>query len=98
MSVYLLCIQPPLAHAAHYCGFSEAPTVDRRVNEHLSGGCKASPLVVAALLAGRTVTLARRWDGPQFNRAFERRLKNLGGKRRAQRCPFCGAKRPQANA
>ena len=35
MSVYLLCIQPPLAHAAHYCGFSEAPTVDRRVNEHL---------------------------------------------------------------
>jgi hypothetical protein len=98
VSVYLLCIQPPLKHAAHYCGFSEAPTVDRRVNEHLSGGSKASPLIVAALMAGRTVTLTQRWEGPQFDRAFERRLKSLGGKRRAQRCPLCGAKRHQAKS
>jgi hypothetical protein len=98
MSVYLIHIEPPLRHARDYVGYTPDARVDRRVNEHLSGGCKASPLIVAALLAGRTVTLARRWEGPQFDRAFERRLKSLGGKSRAQRCPFCGAQRRQANA
>ena len=96
MSVYLIHIEPPLRHAKHYVGYTPDARVDRRVNEHLAGGCKASPLIVAALLAGRSVTLARRWESQQFDRAFERRLKSLGGKRRAQRCPFCGAK--QANA
>ena len=98
MSVYVLHIEPRLAHAAHYVGFSEAPTVDRRVAEHLSGGCKASPLIVAALMAGCAVSLAQRWDGPQFDRAFERRLKNLGGKARANRCPLCAKRVPHAKA
>jgi hypothetical protein len=98
MSLYLLHIEPRYRHAGHYLGFTSDRTVDRRVNEHLAGGCKASPLIVAALLAGRAVTLARRWEGPQFDRAFERKLKSLGGKSRAQRCPFCGAQRRPANA
>ena len=97
MSVYLIHIEPPLGHARDYVGWTIERTVDRRVNEHLSGGCKASPLIVAALMAGRTVTLARRWDGDEFDRAFERKLKERGGKGRAQRCPFCGAKRRQVS-
>ena len=98
MSVYLLCITPPYKHARHYVGWTEGRTVDHRVNQHLSGGCKATPLVIAALMAGSRVALARRWEGDEFDRTFERRLKERGGKARAQRCPLCGAQQRQAKA
>lgn len=103
MSVYILHVEPRLAHAGHYVGWTEERTVTHRVNQHLSAGSKASPLIIAALMAGRAVTLARAWEGDQFDRAFERRLKNLGGKARTQRCPLCAkrvklAKRAKAKS
>jgi hypothetical protein len=70
--------------------------VDRRVNEHLSGGSKASPLIVAALLAGRTVVLANKWEGDRYDRAFERYLKTRDSQGRRNRCPYCRAHAPQA--
>jgi hypothetical protein len=99
MSVYLLHIEPGLKHARDYIGWTPDATVDRRVSEHLnqvSGKC--SPLVRAAFRAGCTVTLARRWEGDEFDRAFERKLKERGGPRRAKRCPLCSAKRNQKGA
>jgi hypothetical protein len=98
LSTYLLHIEPAFHHAAHYCGFTEERTVTHRVNQHLSGGSKASPLIVAALMAGHTVTLARAWEGDAFDRAFERRLKNLGGRARTKRCPVCEARRRNGGA
>jgi predicted GIY-YIG superfamily endonuclease len=89
MSVYLLCIQPPYHHARSYVGWTPDATVNRRVNEHLSGGCKASPLVAAALMAGHTVGLARAWEGAEYNRKFERHLKRLGGQSKRNLCPHC---------
>ena len=86
MSLYLLCIQPRYKHAGHYLGFCKADRVDRRVNEHLAGGSKASPLILAALMAGHTVTLARRWEGQAFDRKAERAKKNRG---HARLCPLC---------
>jgi hypothetical protein len=89
MSVYLLHIEPAYRHARHYVGWTEEHTVTHRVNQHLSGGCKATPLVIAALMAGSRVTLARAWEGAAFDRAFERKLKERGGASRARRCPLC---------
>ena len=45
MSLYLLHIEPRYKHAGHYLGFCESDHVDRRVNQHLAAGSKASPLV-----------------------------------------------------
>jgi hypothetical protein len=86
VSLYLLHIEPRYRHAGHYLGFCQAERVDRRVNEHLSGGSKASPLILAALMAGRTVTLARRWEGVQYDRKAERAKKGRGHTRM---CPLC---------
>ena len=96
MSVYLLCITPPYKHARSYVGWTQERTVDHRLNQHLAGGCKANPLILHALLAGHTVELHRKWEGDQYDRAFERRMKELGGKARALRCPLCGARQRQA--
>ena len=96
MSVYLLHLDPPVAHACHYVGYSQERTVTHRVNQHLAGGSKASPLIIAALMQGSRVTLARAWEGDEFDRTFERRLKNLGGKARTHRCPLCAARAKQA--
>jgi hypothetical protein len=86
MSLYLLHIEPRYRHAGHYLGFCQAERVDRRVNEHLAGGSKASPLILAALMAGRTVTLARKWEGAQYDRKAERAKKTRG---HAWLCPRC---------
>jgi hypothetical protein len=96
VSVYLLCITPPYKHARSYVGWTQERTVDHRVNQHLAGGSKANPLILHALLAGHTVELHRKWEGDEFDRTFERKLKSLGGKARARRCPLCGAQRRQA--
>lgn len=89
--IYILHIDPPLHHAKHYVGFTKDKTVDRRVNEHLTqSGRRPSKLVGAALLAGRTVTLAATLDG---DRALERRLKA-----RKNAAAFCEICRPAYNA
>lgn len=88
MTLYLLHIEPPYKQAKHYLGFTPDEDPARRVAEHLSGGCKASPLIKAALKAGHTVTHVRTMEG---SRTDERRIKN---KRNTPRlCPCCREKR-----
>ena len=89
--IYILHIDPPLAHARHYVGWTQDEDVARRVNEHLEqSGRRPSKLVGAALRAGRVVTLVGTLEG---DRTFERRLKTGGGA--ARFCPLC---RPAYNA
>jgi hypothetical protein len=66
---YLLCIQPPYHHARHYAGWTADADPTRRFGEHLAGRFEpdadgalryvgtGSPLVAAALAAGRRVDL-----------------------------------------
>jgi hypothetical protein len=97
MSLYLLHIEPGYKHARHYCGFTPDLRVNRRAMEHIDGvRHKASPLILAALNAGCTVVIARRWEGPQYGRAQERRMKDGGTL--PKYCPLCRARRRQANA
>lgn len=89
--IYILHIDPPLAHARHYVGWTKDEDVTRRVNEHLKqSGRRPSKLIGAALRAGRAVTLAGTLEG---DRDFERRLKSRGGA--SSYCPLC---RPARNA
>jgi hypothetical protein len=85
VSVYILHIEPPYRHAAHYIGFTTRPVGDR-VGEHLAG--RGSPLIAAALSAGHEVTVARKWHCG--TRQFERFLKNH--KATPKFCPHCSAK------
>jgi predicted GIY-YIG superfamily endonuclease len=84
MAVYVLHIEPPYRHAAHYIGFTTRP--DARVAEHLAG--RGSPLIRAALAAGHEVNVSLKWHCG--TRAFERYLKNQKGTR--QFCPRCNPK------
>ena len=62
MSLYLLPLEPRYKHAGHYLGHTPDLSVNRRAMEHIDGvRGKASPLVLAALDAGSTVVIARRW-------------------------------------
>lgn len=89
--IYILHIDPPLAHARHYVGWTKDRDVSRRVSQHLNQtGSRPSPLVGAALAAGCTVTLARVLDG---DRTFERRIKARHGA--SSYCPIC---KPAHNA
>lgn len=83
--IYILHIDPPLAHARHYVGWTQDEDVTRRVEQHLKqSGRRPSRLIGAALAAGRTVTLAGVLEG---DRDFERRLKSRHGA--AAYCPAC---------
>ena len=87
MSLYLLHIEPRYRHAGHYLGFTPDLRVDRRAREHIDGvQHKASPLILAALNAGCTGTIARRWEGTQYDRKAERAKKHRG---HTHRCPLC---------
>jgi predicted GIY-YIG superfamily endonuclease len=105
---YLIHIWPPLAHAAHYLGFTT--NLPARWADHLAGGYdptthrnngKGARLLAAALHAGRTVELVRVWYGQQA-RTLEQRLKQRrkpgtlrAGAARSLKplCPLCN---PQA--
>jgi hypothetical protein len=83
--IYILHIDPPLAHARHYVGFTEDDDVARRVNEHINQtGRRPSKLVGAALRAGCAVTLVGTMPG---DRTRERRLKDGGSA--SKYCPLC---------
>jgi hypothetical protein len=87
MSLYLLHIEPRYKHAGHYLGFTPELRVERRAREHMDGvEHKASPLVLAALRAGCTVVISRRWEGTQYDRRAERAKKSRG---HARLCPLC---------
>jgi hypothetical protein len=87
MSLYLLHLEPRYKHAGHYLGFTPELRVERRAREHMDGvEHKASPLVLAALKAGCTVVISRRWEGAQYDRKAERAKKSRG---HARLCPLC---------
>ena len=87
MSLYLLHLEPRYKHAGHYLGWTPDLRVNRRAMEHIDGvKHKASPLVLAALNAGSTVVIARRWEGQEFDRKAERAKKHRG---HARLCPLC---------
>jgi hypothetical protein len=86
---YLLHFSRPLAHAAHYLGYSDDIAARLRVHldvrlcerhgYHDQAWHKGSPLVCAAVRAGIGVELVRLW--PDQDRAFERRLHHRHGSR-----------------
>ena len=97
---YLLHFSEPLAHAAHYLGYSD--DIARRFAQHLQvASCqrhgrhdeawhKGSPLVCAAVRAGIAVRLVRVW--PDQDRSFERKLHHRHGSRL---CPEPGCQAAQ---
>lgn len=88
MAVYLLHIEPPLAHASHYVGWAaNERNVALRFEHHIAG--RGARMVAAAVRAGRRVTLAYVW--PTGDRAFERMLKRR--KDAPRYCPLCGGRR-----
>lgn len=84
--VYLLHIEPPLAHASHYVGFTVDDEPHARVAQHLAG--QGTPLVRAALVAGSVVTLEGWWPTCAGGRHLERTIKMQ--KNTARLCPRCG--------
>ena len=91
---YLLCIRPAYFHARHYAGWTVDPDPTRRVGEHLDveacrragrhlPGHRGSPLVCAALRAGRAVVPVLSVPG---ERGLERRWHHRHGTRV---CPAC---------
>jgi len=84
-TVYALHLEPPLHHAAHYIGWTVDSDPARRIAEHLAG--TGSPLIRAAVAAGRTVALVLSVAG---DRGLERRWHNRHGTRV---CPCCTSQR-----
>ncbi len=98
--VYLLHFSEPLAHARGYVGWST--DIARRVAEHLDvEACtragfhvsrhRGSPLVCAAVRAGRGVAVAQVYPGG--DRGLERRLHN---QHHPRVCPECKPRRRRA--
>ncbi len=86
--VYVLHLDPPLAHARHYVGIALDGNVLRRVRQHMSG--QGSPLVAAAVAAGCQVRVVLDVPG---DRGLERRWHNAHGTRV---CPECKPRRRRA--
>lgn len=94
--LYLLHLDPPLAHAAHYLGYAD--DIGRRVEQHQVGKSGAK-LIGAAVAAGSKLHLVRYWPGA--TREDERKMKSLQvGKdfkprgsqsygSRGRLCPYC---------
>jgi len=98
--VYVLHLSEPLAHARGYVGW--AADIARRVAEHLDvGDCRragfhlarhrGSPLICAAIRAGRSVQVVQVY--PDGDRGLERRLHN---RRHPRICPICRNQRPRS--
>jgi hypothetical protein len=79
MVVYLLHLDPPYKHAAHYLGSTD--DLQRRLSQH--GGTHGSPLLLAQKQAGGSWHLVRTWAGGKQKESW---LKSNNGKRY---CPEC---------
>jgi len=89
MTVYLLSITPPLAHARHYVGWCEDGREDDRLARHIAG--RGARILEAAVAAGCKIARVHLWHGA--TRTFERRLKRR--RDTAKWCPCCNQrKRP----
>jgi len=81
--LYVAHIEPKVAHAGHYVGWTGGP-VERRWATHLKGD--GSPLIRAAVERGCSVTFTDLGPGTRHD---ERRLHNRHGA--AGFCPTCKA-------
>lgn len=79
-TIYVLHIEPPYRHAAHYVGWTGKNDVAERLADHYAG--RGSPLVRAAVAAGCDVRLTNTFPG---TRTDERRCKDTHKRDR-----FCG--------
>lgn len=80
--IYLLHFDRPYKHARHYLGYTQAESVDARVERHRSRN--GARLIKVIMQEGIGFRVARTWEG---SRKLERRLKNRGGAARI--CPVC---------
>lgn len=72
MTVYILAIDPPLAHAKHYVGWTAQKDHRPRLRYHLAGrGCR---LIAAAVYQGHTITTVLTLPGAP--RSIERKIKD----------------------
>lgn len=83
---YLLHLDPPYKHAAHYLGYAD--DIQRRIEEHEAGA--GARLTQVAVGAGCRLVLARIWPGA--GKAYERTLKKQRGSSRL--CPICKEAHP----
>jgi hypothetical protein len=84
--VYILHLDPPYKHAAHYSGFSPeaGDGVQARVAEHSAGGPAAARLMQVQHEAGGTFRVGRVWRG--VTREREVRVKESSA---AKYCLIC---------
>lgn len=82
-TIYLIHLDRPLKHAAHYLGFTKDDDPIDRVNAHLAG-TSGSKFMAAVHAAGISGELVRTWPG---DRTLERTLKEGNCSRRF--CPRC---------
>lgn len=82
-TVYLIHFLTPLAHARHYLGYTQAESVDQRMERHLNG--TGARLLQVARERGVKFEIVRTWEGE--GRTFERKLKNR--KNAPKLCPVC---------
>ncbi len=83
MIIYLLHIEPPYKHAAHYQGITD--DLDARLAEHRNG--TGARLTQVAVQHGCQLILTRTWKGERID---ERRFKNQHNGPRL--CPLCNPK------
>lgn len=82
--IYVLHFTQSVSHARHYIGWTVEGGLERRIQEHRSGGAKASPLVRALIERGGDFHVAAVLPGDRF---MERRMKN--SKNGSRWCPIC---------
>lgn len=88
-TVYVLHIEPPYRHAGHYIGWTADADASRRFVDHLYG--RGSPLIKAAVEAGRIVTIELEIQAGRF---VERKMHNRHGSRVCPRCLLARALQP----
>jgi len=84
--VYILHLDPPYKHAAHYSGFSpeKGEGVEARVSDQAAGGSAAARLMQVQHEAGGTFRIGRVWRG--VTREREVRVKESSA---AKYCLIC---------
>lgn len=80
--LYLIHLDPPFKHAAHYLGYTSRADVEDRVAEHRAG--RGANMLRHAVASGSSLTIARVWMGK--TRKNERSLK---GRSLRPLCPHC---------
>lgn len=83
MTVYLIHIDPPLKHAAHYLGYCSSTRLTERLREHAHG--QGAKLLKAAVANGSGLYLARTF--PDGDPMLEARIKRASHLKLL--CPFC---------